>query len=297
MMSALEPTLHVLDAVPDQLGECATWCNISKRFIWTDIEGRRIRWYRPSDGQQWISPILEGRVGSFGLTSDANTIFCGMEQRLCTVSLSSGSVSFVCSIPGLCGGRINDGRVDRSGNFVFGIKNEDDPHRSIGSWYRYNSDGSLQELSIPPVAIANGLAFSESGDCIFWCCSKEKVIYRARYNPDGDVGHPVLFVDTSTAAGVPDGATVDKDGNYWSARWGAGRVVQYSSDGSVKREQPIPTKQPSCVAFGGAAMGTLFVTSARVELSEAELTSDLDAGRQFLLDVGCIGLCEPRIRL
>ena len=48
------------------------------------------------------------------------------------------------------------------------------------------------------------------------------------------------------------------------------------------------------MAFGGANLTTLFVTSARDELSPADLSAQPLAGAVFQFDLDVAGLAEPR---
>jgi L-arabinonolactonase len=64
----------------------------------------------------------------------------------------------------------------------------------------------------------------------------------------------------------------------------------------------VPTAQPSCVAFGGstqglssarAQLGTLYITSARIDLDAAALAGDSRAGGVFIATPGRRGMPEP----
>ena len=55
----------------------------------------------------------------------------------------------------------------------------------------------------------------------------------------------------------------------------------------------MPVQQPTCCAFGGEGRRTLFVTSAREGLTEAELARQPLAGALFALEPGAAGLDIP----
>jgi sugar lactone lactonase YvrE len=92
--------------------------------------------------------------------------------------------------------------------------------------------------------------------------------------------------------GTGDGATVDAEGYYWSAEFRGSRLVRYAPDGAVDRMVELPVSRPTSCAFGGDGMARLFVTSAKIMLSEAELALEPHAGALFVLDVGVSGLLE-----
>ena len=59
----------------------------------------------------------------------------------------------------------------------------------------------------------------------------------------------------------------------------------YAPDGSLDRVLDMPVSRPSCCAFGGAELRTLFVTSARVGMSDAELEKDPYAGSLYRVEL------------
>jgi len=97
--------------------------------------------------------------------------------------------------------------------------------------------------------------------------------------------------------GGPDGAVVDSAGYLWNAQWGGGKVVRYAPDGSIDRVITVPVSQPSCPAFGGKDLKTLYITSAREGLSAEQLAKEPLAGGVFSIDVDVPGLPENIIKL
>ena len=79
----------------------------------------------------------------------------------------------------------------------------------------------------------------------------------------------------------------------WNAHWGAGRVVRYDAAGRETERVIVPARQPSCVALGGARLGTLYVTTARVGLDAAQLAAKRSTGGVFAATVARRGLPEP----
>jgi sugar lactone lactonase YvrE len=63
---------------------------------------------------------------------------------------------------------------------------------------------------------------------------------------------------------IPDGLTVDSQGNVWSARWDGSCVVRHTPDGSPTLTIGLPTPNITSLAFGGEDLQDLYVTSAAV---------------------------------
>ena len=81
-----------------------------------------------------------------------------------------------------------------------------------------------------------------------------------------DQGWPIgtahVFVDLSQQGLNPDGSVVDAEGCLWNAQWGAWRIARYAPDGSLDRVIELPVSQPTCPAFGGPDLNTLFIKIA-----------------------------------
>jgi sugar lactone lactonase YvrE len=74
-------------------------------------------------------------------------------------------------------------------------------------------------------------------------------------------------------------------------------VVRYAPDGSIDRVVTLPVSRPTCPAFGGSDLKTLYITSARDGLSAAELEAEPLAGGVFAIHVDVPGLPENLIKL
>jgi L-arabinonolactonase len=280
----------------NQLGEGVLWCERSERVWWTDIQ-RGVLWcHVPATGKtsSWNMPE---RLGSFALTQDDGTLLLGLASRLAFFHLSTGIVDTICEIePEQETTRLNDGRCDRFGNFVFGTLNEEPRRAKIGSFYRLNADLHLEKLPLGGVAIPNSICFSPDGRSMYYCDSTVRTIHCCDYGPWlDDICNDRIFVDLRGGPGSPDGSTVDSRGGVWNAQWGASRVVRYAPDGSRDCIIPVPVSQPSCVCFGGSNLTQLYITTARDELPEDVLEMEPTAGGLFRADLQDVrGLPECR---
>lgn len=265
-----------------ELGEGVLWCDRSQTVFWTDIHASRLWNHDPASGatRSWSMPE---RLCCFAFTADARRLLIGLASRLAFFDLDTGSISPICRIEDdLPTTRLNDGRCDRQGRFVFGTLNEDAGRDPIASFYRLNADLSLERLALPGIAISNSICFSLDGKLMYHCDSMAGKIMVCDYDTDsGAVSHQRVFADLAQQPGGPDGSTVDAEGYLWNAQWGGARVVRFAPDGNIDRIVEVPTAQPSCVAFGGAAFDTLFVTTAHEGMSAEQRAQDKLAGGLF----------------
>ena len=254
--------------VENQLGECVLWCERSERVLWTDILGATLYAHHPASGKTstWAMPEP---LASFALTGSGDRLLLGLASQLAFFDFSTGAVTPICAVEAGLTTRLNDGRCDRQGRFVFGTFNTVEPRERIGSFYRLGADLQLERLPLPSCAIANSICFSPDGATMYYCNSPDRAIRCCDYDPaSGAISNDRVFAELDGTAGEPDGSCIDADGHLWNAQWGASKVVRYAPDGTVERVVESPALQPSCVAIGGPDMDTLYVTSARVGMSE-----------------------------
>jgi L-arabinonolactonase len=270
------------------LGEGATWCAATGRFWWTDIEGAQLWRCDPRDGSSESFTMPE-RLACFAPCADSRFLLLGLASRLAFFDIATGRIDTLMEVEADLPTRLNDGRCDREGRFVFGTKHDVEDAQPVGGFYRLNQDLSLERLPLGACAISNSIGFAPDGKTMYYCDSPTRQI-RACHYPDftGDR----VFAELTDMTGVPDGSIVDAEGGLWNAQWGGARVVRYGPDGRETARIDVPTTQPSCTAFGGADFDTLFVTSARVGLDDDALQRDAHAGGVFVATPGVHGLAE-----
>ena len=262
-----------------QLGEGIVWWARHRALLWTDIESARL-WVHDAGGtRNWTLPA---RLGSMAPCA-SGALLLGLEKGLfrAEIDLASAAPPRLVSLaevePDLPSTRVNDGRTDRSGNFVFGTMNQAEGHAAIGSVYQWSARHGLRRLDLPRVGIANSICFSPDGTTMYFCDSPRRQILSCTYDADG-ASVTGIRPFASLEDGQPDGSIVDADGYLWNAAWGAGLVRRYRPDGKLDREVAVPAKNPTCVVFGGPALNELYITSARQEMSEEELARMPEVG-------------------
>lgn len=282
-----------------ELGEGILWDERELALLWTDIHGARLWRHQPHSGatQSWHLP---DRLGSFALC-ESGRLLLGLAKGLYLADLRGNETNerlpaqLLVAIDEHPMLRLNDGRTDRRGNFVFGTLDEAAVKRPIGRFYQYSARHGLRELDLGGVAIPNSLAFAPDGASLYYCDTCRGEIMACDYDADlARTGAPRVFARVDAPAG-PDGAAVDRDGRLWSAQWGAGRVVCYGRGGAIEHEVAVPATNPSCPAFGGAQLDTLYVATAREDLTPVQLEREPQAGGVFRARIdGVLGLPEER---
>lgn len=284
------------------LGEGILWSSRRRALVWTDIQSARV-WQAPHpDGEPrtWAMP---DRVGCMA-ECESGVFLLGFTKKICrstlgTVALAEVALSdseqgetFLVDVESaLPHTRINDGRTDRAGNLVFGTLNEDPGQQKIGSFYQFSARHGLRRLALPSVVIANSICFSPDGRTMYFCDSVERRIMQCTYDAEAaGVADVREFAAFGLRRGFPDGSIVDADGCVWNAEWRAARVTRYTPEGRIDRDIAVPTKNPTCVAFGGANLDELYITSSRQEMTEGELAATPHAGGVYRALAGVAGM-------
>ena len=90
--------------------------------------------------------------------------------------------------------------------------------------------------------------------------------------------------------GVPDGLTVDAAGRVYVAVWRGARLNVYAPDGTLDEVIAMPVPHATSCCFGGTDLRTLYISTSRHGLSEAEMARHPDSGLLFALPVDVPGL-------
>jgi sugar lactone lactonase YvrE len=278
-----------------ELGEGAAWDAGRGWLWWTDIDGRLVWRLDPASGvtERFEPP---DRVGFLAHTRDAHVILgCAKALYRAGVDGETLRVTHMADVePDLASTRINDGRADRAGNIVFGTLDERQPRMPIAGFYQYSSARGLRRLDLPNCRVSNSICFSPDGRTIYFADTPTNVIRRGDYDAGAAAVRNVRdFVTLGPGDGHPDGSIVDADGCLWNAAWGGAVVRRFTPDGRLDRAVEIPTKNPTCPAFGGVDLATLYVTSSRQQHTPDELAATPAAGGLFAVRIpGVRGIAD-----
>lgn len=295
----MKPAVECVARVDNTLGEGPWWDAAGQALWWVDAWQSRV-WRLDAGATQATflalpAPLAGEPIGSMVLDVEGRLV-CAMRRDFWRVDPSTGAASLLAE--GERGrpptNRLNDGKCDRAGRYWCGSLNTDWRHAS-GALYRLDPDGRV-DCVIDAHGISNGIAFSPDDRVFYFADTSAGVVWRFDFDlASGTIGNRRMFIDMRDAPGQLDGATVDAEGNYWSALFGAAAVACFDPDGRLVRRIEVPTRHPTMCTFGGAALDTLYVTTARRFLEPAELAAQPLAGSLLAIHgLGVRGLPETR---
>lgn len=274
------------------LGEGPLWHPERQRLFWFDIpEGilhscnvhgdqkRRFSFGEPASAAGWI---------------DRDTLLVATASGLQRFELQTSRWETLVELEAdNAVTRSNDGRAAPDGSFWIGTMGRK-LERRVGAFYRYRK-GMVRAL-MQDVSIPNATCFSPDGRRAYLAdTARQKIWFWSLASDGAPKGDPQVFVDLRDENLNPDGAVCDAEGYLWNAQWGASRLARYAPDGSLDDVLEVPVSQPTCPAFGGSDLKTLFVTSASEGLDQDALTAEPHAGKVLVYQMDVPGLPEHRV--
>jgi sugar lactone lactonase YvrE len=274
------------------LGESCRWDEVRQELYWVNVDageffrgtarGTRIDVIRRYDLGGYVTALapMEDRRDGWLIARD---------QSLFSLS-ESGDLTELASPEARNGSevRLNDGAADPWGRFWIGSMALDEGE-GRGSLYSFHESNGLATV-VTNVTISNGIGWSLDRRAMYYVDSGPGTVYTFDVDQRGAIANQRVFAQLDVAKeGTPDGLCVDGEGAIWVALWGGYEVRRYSASGEVIGHVALTTAQPSCCSLGGANATTLYITTARENMSRELLESEPDAGRLFCVDVGVSG--------
>lgn len=288
-----EPAFALAVDIRCALGECPVWSAEEQALWFVDIDGRRLHRHDPATGATLAHDLPE-EIGCVA-PSKGGGFVAGLRSGLWRLDAEARPAEMLAPNPeDQAASRFNDGRTDPAGRFLLGTIDET-KSGAAAHLYRYDRRGLVPLVS--GLLTSNGLAFSPDGRILYHSDTPRFTIFAHDYDPATGAAtnrRPFARLDPQAAdRGRPDGAAVDAEGCYWTALFEGGRVQRYAPDGRLMAEIPVPARCPTMLAFGGADLRTLYVTTARAGRPEAELAELPLSGAVFSLRTAVPGRPEP----
>jgi sugar lactone lactonase YvrE len=269
------------------VGEGPVWDDRARVLWWVDIKTPRLFRFDPASGENRAWPMPE-RIGC-AIPREKGGLIGAFKTGFKWIDPETGTVTPITDPePDRPGNRFNDGKCDRFGRLFAGTM-DDAEVECTGTLYRLDPDLRVHVVR-RGVHLSNGLDWSPDDRLMYYTDSPRRLIWVYDYDAErGALANERVFARIPDDAGVPDGLCVDAEGFVWSAHWGGSRVTCYAPDGRIDRVLQMPVPQPSSCTFGGPDLGTLYVTSAAIGMTEADFAKAPHGGNLFAVEVGVRG--------
>jgi len=276
------------------LGEGASWDADAQALWWVDILGRKLHRADPASGriESWDQPT---EIGASLAAADGRRVLV-LRDRVELFEAASGARAIFWHGNEHATNRFNDAGLDRQGN-LWVASMDFDATAPTGALWRVTPTGEATRV-LGGYAVVNGPVFSPDGGTIYFADTMAGRIMACDHDAaSGAVSDPRLFVALGPYDGLADGMAMDAEGCLWLARITAGRVTRYSPDGRALLTVAVPVPMVTSCAFGGADLSSLYITTARILLSDADLAAYPDSGSVFSVPVQTHGLLSTPLHV
>ena len=264
------------------LGEGPVWDVNTKTIIWIDLLKGIIHEFCTQD-QSHRTLELGDVVGAVVLTQSGNYL-AALKSGLSIVDRSTGEIHFVHHPEQhLPSNRFNDGKCDPNGRFWVGTMSiSEEP--GAGSMYMLDSSMTISK-KFEGVTISNGLVWSTDLKTLYYIDTPTYQVVAYDYDMmSGDISNKRIVICIPTSEGYPDGMTIDTDGMLWIAHWDGSQVARWNPfTGKKIFSILLPVDRVTSCTFGGNDLRDLYITTARVGLTEKQLSEQPLAGSLFVV--------------
>ncbi|KAF5301533.1 hypothetical protein FQR65_LT08837 [Abscondita terminalis] len=264
-----------------QLGEGPHWDSDTQSLYFVDCVKLSVNKYVPST-KQFTTTTLE-KFPTFVIpvkdTSDRFVISSGRDICVITwdgVSRSPSNFETIGTVDTDSEGEhniLNDGKVDANGNLWAGTLNSKVNFVTglprTGSMYSMTKKQIKKHFS--GVSCSNGLAWSKCTKKFYYIDSSNRTVDQFDYNHQTLTlsNRQTLFsLEKHGIPGVPDGMTIDLDGNLWVAVFQGNQVLNINTKEpeSLLRSVHMPESLITSVCFGGKNLDELYVTTGGTDV-------------------------------
>lgn len=239
-----------------ELGESPLW-DSERGLQWLDVTGRRLLTLDP-----------DGRQSSVCLSQTVTAIELGPCPLLLAVASTgfgildpdTGQVDEIVRVFDGHSLSMNDSAIDARGRCWAGASMRDQGRRAA----LYRLDGSEVTTQLHGLGMSNGLDWSPEHDVLYHVDTAAGTVTAWDFElAAGELGNCRLVRSIPVEVGLPDGLTVDTDGDIWLAVWGLGQVWRLDPhSGETTEIVHVPTQYPTSCVFGGTNLSTLYITTA-----------------------------------
>ena len=177
--------------------------------------------------------------------------------------------------------RLNDVGVDEMEKIWFGSMHNENESLSVGELFSFSKDEGLKRHD-KNYKVTNGPLISQN--YLYHNDSFEGIIYRYEIE-NNKLKNKKVFKKFSSDDGKPDGMCLDKDGNILVAMWGGGKINRMDQKGNIIDVYELPVPFVTNVCFGGENYEKLFVTSAKIGMTNEELKKYPYSGALFEIEI------------
>jgi len=270
-----------------ELGEGPVYDYRSQTLYWVDIT-QGLLYQKDVNGDSLSIHKFDQPIGFAIPTQLSSKIVIGLRDGVFFYNLDDELKTVISEVEiENLKNRLNDGKCDSEGRLwmgTMGLKAE----KNVGSLYSL-TQGKLDK-HLDKLTISNGMAWYQNK--FYFIDSVTQSIREFRYDvKSGAIENPKVIIKIPSNLGTPDGMTIDCNNNLWVALWGGKSVICVdTANGEIIDQIHVPAPNVTSCCFGGVKFDTLFITTARQDLSQNQINDFPESGSVFSIKPGVNGV-------
>lgn len=250
-------------------GEGLIWDYRHQILRWVDYAQQVLMCYEP-ETQQFTHQALPVAAYSIALGNQEHLVLAGTQGLHVWHPITNKTIA-VATHYHQQPLAFNDIVVDAYGRIYAGTINENE-ERIVQAGKLYLIKSQHLEIIDENIGYSNGIALSPDGQRLFLTDSLARTIYAYRIHvASGKLYDKQTLVTVPKAEGVPDGLTVDSQGQLWSSQWFGAKVVCYDAvTGKPLHTIHLPHTNIASLAFAENSLTELYALSANMTWQAGE---------------------------
>ena len=270
------------------LGESPFWHAKRKSFFWVDIEEGELYEFHlvlkkttKRKFNQRLSLVVEGQ---------GDYLILALDRKIARYDLETEKLTWLVEVEeDQPLNRFNDGACDADGRLWIGTMSTKITPES-GALYKITSALSPEKM-LGKITISNGMAWTSDNQTFYYIDSPTQEIRAYRFDLEtGEINFDRTVIRVPKELGTPDGMSMDREGKLWVAHYGGFGVYCWDPEnGKLLKKIVLPAPHVTSCVFGGENLDHLLITTARENLTEAQLQEYPQSGDVFLVKTNTQG--------
>lgn len=270
------------------LGESPFWHAKRQSFFWVDIEKGELYEFHlvlkkttKRKFNQRLSLVVEGQ---------GDYLILALDRKIARYDLETEKLTWLIEVEeDQPLNRFNDGACDADGRLWIGTMSTKITPES-GALYKITSDLSPEKM-LGKITISNGMAWTSDNETFYYIDSPTQEIRAYQFDLEtGEINFDRTVIRVPKEWGTPDGMCLDQEGKLWVAHYGGFGVYCWDPEnGKLLKKIALPAPHVTSCVFGGENLDHLLITTARENLTEAQLQEYPESGDVFLVKTNTQG--------
>jgi len=284
-------TVDVLYPSHCLLGESPLWHAGRGSCFWIDIKGHQLFEYHLDDGR-CTQYQVEPYSSFIGQCTDDQFIIAS-QKGIFHYALNNGKKQLIADLGRMKNNyRCNDGAIDSQGRLWIGTM--DMAMVSKGCLYCVEGPQHKVTEKLAGLAISNGIAWSLDDKTMYHIDSLNKHVDVYDYAAaSAEITKSRTPIKIPEDKGLPDGMTIDREGNLWIAFYGGYGLGKFNpATGELLDFIEVPCPNVTSCCFAGEELDLLIITTARDGMDSSAQRSYPLSGHTFVTKVAVPGVPE-----